>query len=33
VTLHVPLGNRLDEAAIRQFAKLRDAALARKGDF
>ena len=32
VTFHVPLGNRIDEAVIRQFAKLRDAALTRKGD-
>jgi hypothetical protein len=29
VTLHVPLGNVLDEAAIRRFANLRDAALAK----
>lgn len=29
VTFHIPLGNPLDEAAIRRFAKLRDAALRR----
>jgi hypothetical protein len=29
VTLHVPLANTLDEAAIRRFAKLRDEAVAR----
>jgi len=31
VTLHVPLDNILDEAAIRRFAKLRDAAIAERG--
>ena len=30
--LHIPLDNNLDEAAIRGFAKLRDGALARRGD-
>jgi len=32
VTLHVPLSNVLDEAAIRSFAKLRDAAAAKTRD-
>jgi hypothetical protein len=32
VTLRVPLGNVLNEAAIRRFAELRDAALAKTGD-
>jgi hypothetical protein len=32
VTLHVPLKNVLDEAAIRHFAKLRDAAVMKQGD-
>ncbi len=32
VTLHIPLANILDEAAIRRFAKFRDAALADTGE-
>jgi hypothetical protein len=31
MTLYIPLGNTLDEAAIRRFAKLRDTALAHRG--
>lgn len=31
VTFHIPLANILDEAAIREFAKLRDAAVVAKG--
>jgi hypothetical protein len=31
-TLHVPLENLLNEAAIREFAKLRDAAVVAKGN-
>jgi hypothetical protein len=32
VTFHIPLDNVLDVAAIRSFAKLRDAVIAQMGD-
>lgn len=32
ITFHIPVKNILDEAAIREFAKLRDAAVVAKGE-